>query len=216
MKYESLEEFIKRVGKSRSTIIRFYNANPEFEVEIKKRGRGNKKHYPISHAKYFSSELMFEENKQLISENKAMKNLIDCLMDKKSLQANLWLKDWTFFVTVAYTHERNKKSCYRMMNGLYDTLMEKYGELTELRIFFTTEPFTNRKGNHNHFVMYCSDEGLNESIQNDITEYFDGNRCQIEPYNRYEAGLFYMVKKGLVNEDWDILGNCLDKESKAA
>ena len=103
-----------------------------------------------------------------------------------------------------------------MMNGLYETLIEKYNDLAELRIFFTTEPFTNRKGYHNHFVLYCSDKNLNVDIEKDIATYFDGNRLQIEPYNRYEAGLFYMVKEGMFNEDWDILGNRLSKEKKAA
>lgn len=213
MKYESLEEFMKRIGKSRSTVIRFYNANPELKEELKTGGKGGKKHYPIDHAKYHSSELMFEENKQLVASNRAMKNLIDCLMDRESLQSTLWYKEWSHFVTVAYTHERNKKSCYRMMNGLYDMLIEQYGEVADLRIFFTTEPFSNRKGYHNHFVFYCSDKALNKAIEKDIATYFDGNRLQIEPYNKYEAGLFYMVKEGLVNEDWDILGNRLNAKA---
>lgn len=177
--------------------------------------KGNKRFFPVEHEKYFNSEIMFDANKLLMQENRSMKNVIDCLMDKNSLQADLWFMDWTFFITVAYSHERNKKSCYRMMNALYDELVAKYDELAEVRIFFTTEAFTNRKGYHNHFVAYCSDKKLHEAIQQDIENYFDGNRLHVEPYNRYEAGLFYMVKDGLVNEDWDILGNRLSETVKA-
>jgi hypothetical protein len=214
MQIENIKEFEKRTKNSKSTIYRFYRKNPELWNETKK--KGNKRLFPVTHAKYFDSEIMFDENKILTQENRSMKNVIDCIIEKDSLQARLWFMDWSFFVTVAYSHERNKKSCYRMMNGLYDELINKYGDSAEVRIFFTTEPFTNRNGFHNHFVIYCSDKKLNELIQDEIEAYFYGNRVQIEPYNKYEAGLFYMVKEGLVNEDWDILGNRLSDTAKAA
>lgn len=35
------------------------------------------------------------------------------------------------------------------MTSMFDELNTKYGEETDLRIFFTTEPFSNRKGYHN-------------------------------------------------------------------
>lgn len=214
MQIENIKEFEKRTNNSKSTIYRFYRKNPELWKETKL--KGNKRLFPVTHAKYFDSEIMFDENKLLVQENRSMKNVIDCIIEKDSLQARLWFMEWSFFVTVAYSHERNKKSCYRMMNGLYDELINKYGDSAEVRIFFTTEPFTNRNGFHNHFVIYCSDKKLNELIQDEIEAYFYGNRVQIEPYNRYEAGLFYMVKNGLVNEDWDILGNRLSDTAKAA
>ena len=176
--------------------------------------KNNNRLFPVEHAKYVDSEIMHDENKILVQQNRAMKNVIDCLMDKDSIQKRLWFMDWSFFITVAYSLDRNKNSCFRQMNGLYDELFAKYGHLTDIRLFFTTEPFTNRKGYHNHFMLYCSDTKLHEAIQNHITAYFDGNRISIEPYNRYEAALFYIAKDGLVNEDWDILGNCLSAEIK--
>lgn len=214
MQFENIKEFEKRTKTSKSTIYRFYGKNPELwnETILK----GNKRFFPIKHEKYFDSEIIFDENKLLSQENRSMKNVIDCLMEKDSFQSKLWFMEWSFFGTVAYSHERNKKSCYRLMNGLYDELISKYGELAEVRIFFTTEPFTNRKGYHNHFVVYCSDKKLHEAISNEIAVYFDGNRLDIEPYNKYEAGLFYMIKNGLVNEDWDILGNRLSEAANAA
>ena len=115
-----------------------------------------------------------------------MSNLIDCLVDKDSLQFRLWELEWSFFFTVAYQADRNKKSCYRQINGMYEHLLSKYGDETGVRIFFTTEPFANKAGYHNHFVSL---------------------------YDRYKAALFYASKEGLVNEDWDLFGNKLSNEN---
>lgn len=210
MNIEPLKEFIKRTKVSESTIKRFYRKNPDLKSEIIFRKRN---YYPIEHARYFNSELLFDENKQLRQENNAMRNVINCLMDKDSLQKNLWYMEWSFFFTIAYKVERNKKSCFRMMHGLYDKLIEHYGDRTELRLFFTTEPFANRKGYHNHFVIYVSNKSLVEAITDEISLYFENDRVDSSLYDKYKAGLFYMTKKGLVSEDWDILGNHLSESA---
>jgi hypothetical protein len=207
MKIESLKEFIKRTRKSKSTINRFYKKNQELKANIKNYRRKN--YYPIEHARYFDSEIMFDENKVLQQENNSMRNVIDCLMDRDSLQVKLWYMDWSYFLTVAYREERNKTFCFRMMHGLYDELIESYGDHTEIRLFFTTEPFTNRKGYHNHFVIYIANKSLEQQILNDIYLYFENDRVDSKLYDPYKACLFYMSKEGLVNEDWDILGNNL-------
>ena len=212
MKYDNLKEFIKRTKSSKSTIYRFYNKNEELFAETKM--KGNKRMYPVDHVRYFDSEIMFDENKVLRLENNSMRNLIDCLVDKNSLQYTLWEMDWSFFFTVAYKSERNKKSCFRQMHGLYDTLNNKYGQATTIRLFFTTEPHSNRKGYHNHFVIYIEDKKLHEQVTEDIKEYFSYDRVDIGLYERHKAGIFYMSKTGLVNEDWDILGNNLDADTK--
>ena len=54
-----------------------------------------------------------------------MKNLIDCLVDKESLQYRLWQLDWDFFFTMAYRSDRNKKSCFRQMNAVYEEIIKK-------------------------------------------------------------------------------------------
>jgi len=203
MKLENVKEFSKRTKTSKSTIYRFYKKNEDLWLETK--FKYNKRLFPVEHEKYFNSELLHDENKVLIQQNKSMRNLIDCLMDKNSLQQTLWYMDWSFFGTVAYKSERNKKSCYRMMNALFDDLVEKYGEKTELRLFFTTEPFINRKGHHNHFVIYIEKQRLHDIVMNSIYEFFYADRVQLDLYNKYEAGIFYACKDGLINEDWDIL-----------
>jgi hypothetical protein len=55
-------------------------------------------------------------------ENKSLRNLIDCLADKDTLVKTFWEMEWSFFFTIAYKFNRNKKSCYRLMNALFNEL----------------------------------------------------------------------------------------------
>ena len=211
MNYYNKKQFISKTKISRSTVYRFYKKNKELKLETKLEG---KRMYPESHLKYFNSEVMHDENKVLRLENQSMKNLIDCLVDKDSLQYTLWQLDWNFFYTVAYKADRNKKSCFRQMHTIYEELEKKYGDETEMRLFFTTEPFTNRVGHHNHFVLYVSNKKLHEEVLKTIQDYFQYDRVDVKQYDKYKAGLFYVSKAGLVNEDWDLLGNNLKIKSK--
>jgi len=204
MNYD-LEKFIKLTKKSRSTIYRFYKRNQDLFTETKR--KGSKIMYPEEHLKYFDSETLFDENVILRQENQSLRNLIDCLVDKESLQYRLWEMDWTFFSTVAYKSERNKKSCYKQMTGLFNHLNIMFGSDTDLRLFFTCEPFANRTGYHNHFVMYVENNKLREQVYNEINSYFEYDRVDIKNYDRYRAGLFYISKAGLHFEDWDYLDN---------
>lgn len=209
MKYYDEKQFTVKSKTSRSTLYRFYKRNPELKKETKLEG---KRLYPESHLKYFSSEIMFDENKILHLENQSMRNLIDCLVDKESLQYKLWQMNWDFFFTIAYKVDRNKKSCFRQMHAVYEEIVNKYGDRTEIRMFFTTEPFTNRVGYHNHFILYVEDKKLHEEVVLLIQEYFSYDKTDVKKYDRYKAGLFYASKEGLINEDWDILGNNLKTE----
>lgn len=211
MKIENLKEFIKSTKKSKSTIIRFYKKNEDLflETEIK----NGKRYYPTEHARYFNSEIMHDENKVLRLENQSMKNLIDCLVDKDSLQYRLWQMNWDFFFTVAYKTDRNKKSCFRQMHGVYENLISKYGVETGIKIFFTTEAFSNKAGYHNHFVLHIENKKLHQQIVEEIQNYFSYDRVDVSLYDKYKAGLFYVSKEGLVNEDWDIIGNNLGQDA---
>lgn len=205
MKYENLKKFIISTKASKSTIYRFYKKNEDLFLETKKPRR--ERLFPVDHARYFDSEIMFDENKILRQENQSMRNLIDCLADKTSFQQTFWQMDWSFFFTVSYKLERNKASCFKQMHGLYDYLNEKHGASTGLRLFFTTESFTNRKGCHNHFVIYIEDKRLHEQIVTEVQEYFNYDRTDVSSYDKYKAGLFYMSKDGLSGEDWDFINN---------
>ncbi len=211
MKIENLKEFIKSTKKSKSTIVRFYKKNEDLflKTEIK----NGKRYYPKEHIRYFDSEILHDENKVLRLENQSMKNLIDCLVDKDSLQYRLWQMEWDFFFTVAYKTDRNKKSCFRQMNSMYENLILKYGNQTGIKIFFTTEAFTNKTGYHNHFVLHVENKKLKQQIVKEIQNYFSYDRVDFGVYDKYKAGIFYASKEGLVNEDWDIIGNNLGKDA---
>jgi hypothetical protein len=210
MKYENLKEFIVTTKSSKSTIYRFYRKNEDLFIETKL--KSNKRMFPCDHARYFDSEIMHDENKLLRLQNSSMRSLINCLMDRKSLPSMLWAFDWSFFYTVAYKAERNKISCFKQMNGLYEHLNDKYGSSTAIRLFFSTEPFDNRKGYHNHFVLHIANKKLHVEVMEEIRTYFSYDRVEAAPYDKYQAGLFYATKGGLVGEDWDILGNNLKQD----
>lgn len=211
MQFEKVNDFVKRIKKSRSTVFRFYAKNEELKEETKIKKK--KRMIPIEHSKYFDSEIMFEENKELRSKNKAMRNLIDGLSNKNSLQTRLWYMDWSFFITVAYKTDRNKKSCYKQISSMYEMLIKKYGDKTTIRVFFNTEPFTNKEGHHNHLMLHIQDKRLHEQAMKDIQSFFKYDRVDFSPYNKYEAGIYYMSKEGMTDEDWDILGNNLSNEN---
>ena len=208
MKHETIKEFCKSASTSRSTIYRFYKKNTELFIETKIKDR--KRVIPITHRKYFNLNIMHDEYNLLSAENRSMKNLIDGLMDKDSLCRRLWEMPWSYFFTVAYKLDRDKKSCYRMMASLHDELSKKFDEST-IRIFFTTEPFVNKKGHHNHFVLYVKDNKIHDEVIAYIHQFFIFNRIDYGKYDPYKAGLFYMAKEGLINEDWDIFGSDLTK-----
>jgi hypothetical protein len=213
MKYETIKKFTNSVGKSRSTIYRFYVNRPDLFSQTKIEDR--KRIIPESHQKYFNLEIMQDEYNIVCAENKSMRNLVDGLMDKESLCRTLWDMPWSYFMTVAYKLDRDKKSCYRMMTALYDDLISKYPD-TVIRIFFTTERFKNREGHHNHLVIYIQDKRIHCTIVEEIQRFFQFDRVEYSNYDPYKAALFYMSKEGLVNEDWDILGSDLEKIRKDA
>lgn len=210
MRLENLKEFIISTKSSKSTIYRFYRKNKDLFEQTKL--KSGKRVFPVDHARYFDSEVMFDENKVLRLQNQSMKNLINGLMDRESLSTRLWYLDWNFVFTVAYKLERNKLSCYRQMSGLYEMLENKYGEETTIRLFFTTEPFADRKGYHNHFVVQIGNKKLHERVVETIKDYFNYDRVEAGVYDQYKAILFYVAKEGLVNEDWDIMGNNLEQD----
>lgn len=209
-KYEKINDFIRRADTSRASIYRFYKKYPDLFAETIK--KNIPRYYPISHGKYFNRESLVDEIRGLELENNSMRSIIDNLMDRDSLQTKLWEMNWTFFGTIAYSSDLDKKVCYRLMCTMYNELESKYGDAIDLRLFFTTEPFKVRNGYHNHFVIYTSNSFYAESIAEDIREFFSYDRVDIVGYDKYKAGLFYMTKEGLVNEDWDILYNNLDDD----
>lgn len=198
-------QFTGTTKSSKSKIYRFYKKNEELFAETKLKG---KRMFPVEHARYFDSEVMFEENKILRIDNDNLSSLIDCLAnDKNGFLTMLWHLEWTFFCTVAYVDERSQQSCSNQMRRFYNYLEAKYN--MDLRLFFTTENFTDRDGSHNHFILNISDKKRQVEMMKDIENYFSVNRTDVKLYDRRKAGLFYIAKAGLTKENWDILGNNL-------
>ena len=100
MKYENITEFKITTKVSKSKVYRFYKKNEELWSETKL--KNGKRLFQVDHARYFDSEIMFDENKILRQENQSMRNLIDCLRDTTSIQNTFWQMDWSFFFTVDY------------------------------------------------------------------------------------------------------------------
>ena len=98
--YENIKAFIITTKVSKSKVYRFYKKNEELWSETKL--KNGKRLFPTDHCRYFDSEILFDENKVLRQENQSMRNLIDNLVDKDSLQFRIWQLDWSFFITVAY------------------------------------------------------------------------------------------------------------------
>ena len=212
MKYESINEFSKRIGKSRRTIFRFYSKNIELNEETKI--RNGKKIIPISHNKYWSSEIMYEENKRLNIDIKFMKNLLDYLhTNDKPLANKIWRFDWSYFVTINYKEERSEDFCFKKMHRLYKKLEDKFGKATILRMIFTTEPFEYRdNAHHNHLFLYIQNEKLKKQVLKDVHKFFPNDRIHSDDYDMYKGGIHYIMKDGINGVDWDILGNNLSLE----
>ena len=193
--YETIEEFAKRIGKSRRTIFRFYSDNRDLQAETKKNGL--KKIIPISHKKYFSTDELFEDNKQQREENRMMSNLLNYLYKNDNPMAiKLWRMDWSLFVTIDYKYERNKIACFTLMHKFYDEIEKKYGKDSTLRMFFVTEPFANRNnGQHNHFIFYIENEVLKPLIIHDINKFFKNDRVVTDNYSNKKGGTFYILKE---------------------
>ena len=52
MKYEHIDKFAERVGKTRRTIYRFYNRNKDLQEQTKK--KSGKRLIPLEHKKYWN------------------------------------------------------------------------------------------------------------------------------------------------------------------
>jgi hypothetical protein len=201
--YVKNQEFVKKAGISRSTLYRTYKECPELwdETIIKK----GKRVIPEKHYKYFDRDLLFRDNK-------SMRNLLDCLQDRSSLPHRLWYSDWSFFVTISHKLNRNKEACANRMRQLYDVIVDEYGSKSKFRMFFTSEPFVNRKGFHNHLVIHIDDEKLEKPIKEMIESEFKNDKLDFSKYDHRLGAIFYLAKEGLEDTEWDLLGNHLIEE----
>lgn len=209
MKIESVNEFLNRTKKARSTVYRFYKRNQDLWDETI--FKSNRRYIPVHHDRYFDSVLMFDENKLLNAKVsryehriKCMKKLLECLRNKDSLAYRLWYMDWTLIGTVSYKLDRSRNSCFNQMKAYYKALTKEFGNRTEIRIFFTTEEYDTRSGHHSHFALNLSDPTLNKEVTQFTSEFFKYDKVECERYMSHKAWLFYISKEGIQRTDWDI------------
>lgn len=209
MKLNNLKETTNKTGVSRASIYRFYEKNPHLWKDTYKKSK--KRLIPENHLNLIVKNNMYRNNIELERSIGKQQRLIDLLSNPNTIEYRLYQMKWDWFCTVSFKHDQTKKYCYHEMMQLFTHLLDLYGREIDLRIFFTIEPHKDRKGYHIHFILRVGDGLLTDAVIAEMKEYYEGNRVDFEPYDKYEAGLFYIAKEGLKEEDWDIVGNNLDK-----
>lgn len=165
---------------------------------------------PHKYSYKFLSEFMNPAVFEVISRNRQLANTIDCLHSFDTLEQHLSFMEWDYFVAISYEQVLNKKTCYSLMSELYESF-EKYSFGGDVRMFFTTEPFDNRKGYHNHFVLK-TEKGNDGLLKEFIAKQCPDGIIDIKPYDKELAGIFYICKNGRDGEDWDVRGTCLEED----
>ncbi len=208
--YYSTNEFASIANLSTKTLTRLKKEliaeNPN-TLKVKRiNGNGNEYHHSLL-KRYISPEIF-----DILLSNKSLRNTISCLKRENTIEHYLFHMPWTFFGTVAYKNELSEDLCFDTMSKVYNTIENIYGDKTIIRMFFTTESFTSAEGNHNHFVLYISNNKLAPKIEMDIKTMLDGNRIHLDSYDDQRPCIFYSGKEGLKGVNWDILGNNLSKD----
>lgn len=197
-----MNEFTSTISTSRSTVNRFYKKYKSLKKERKKESRYML--IPESHIKYFRMDLMIEHELKLKKQVEQMKNLLECIRQGDDMQNFLWEMEWDLFATVSYKNIMRALTCVETMNRFYQQIKEIAGE-SEVRLFFTTEAYMDRKGHHNHFVCYCSDKTLIPAIQEHIEHTFSRDQVDLQTYDENDTAIFYITKNGIQGADWDLL-----------
>ena len=166
---------------------------------------------PYKYSYEMMSEFLSSEVFELIQRNRQLSNTIRCMHRTDTLEQHLSFLEWDFFVTISYKDSLSKKKCYSAMLELYEE-MEKQKPNNHTRMFFTTEPFSNRRGYHNHLII--KKVGTPDGIRKFIKEHAPIGRIDVQPYDSELAGIFYICKNGRDNEDWDLFGNNLSEEGE--
>lgn len=203
MKLLKIKDFIKEAGISRSSLYRLYKKYPTLEHETKEKSRHRL--IPINHSMYFDLEKMIDNisrQKEKISE---IKGLTDCLFKDDGTITYFWKMEWSVFATISYQNNVNSLNCHQKMSKLFNDLNHYYGHITNLRMLFSTENYSERKGHHNHFLLHSSNSEVLSEIKSKIKNRYSFDQVHISDYNKYQTGVFYVTKGGLREENWDFL-----------
>lgn len=170
----------------------------------------SKKPYKFHHS--LLKEFLSPNIYSLILENKSLRNTIKCLRETDSLGYKLFQLDWTWWCTVAYKYEFTSDQCRMQMDEFYKHVEEKFGSETGLRMYYTTESFDNRQGNHNHFVFNVTNPKMRYTLKNELEDFLGKNRLDVKKYDAELPCIFYSGKEGLQGTAWDIWGNNLKED----
>lgn len=206
----NLQETTERTGVSRATIYRFYERNQHLWDETKLKNK--KRLIPEDHLAMITKTNIYAKHLALEKDHTQLKNLVDAITTDPFLH-KLYILEWDWFCTVAFKNEYTATQSFHRMQQAINHVLECYGEKTGIRFFYTVEPFTNRGGTHIHFVMKLDNPMLWPDVKNEIKTYFNGNRVDLKPYDKYKAGIYYMAKHGLRGENWDIMLNELSAKN---
>lgn len=166
---------------------------------------------PYKYHKNFLEEFISIEIFDMMDRIRQMSNTIECMHRTGTLEQHLSFLNWDYFVTISYKDSLSSKKCFSAMSELYEKI-EAYSFSGDCRMFFTTEPFSNRKGYHNHLVLKM--DANQETVKRFIEKYAPIGRVDIKPYDRELAGVFYVAKEKYKSDDWDLLGNNLSEEGE--
>ncbi|MCG3165163.1 MAG: hypothetical protein POELPBGB_00925 [Bacteroidia bacterium] len=164
---------------------------------------------PYKYSFKMMGEFLSPEVFELINDNRQQARAIECMHSNGTLEQHLSFLEWNYFITISYKDSLQKEKCFSAMHEFYEYL-NAYSFDSTNRIFFTTEPFANRTGHHNHFVLKVD---MNKDDLNAFMEkYLPTGIIDIIPYDYQKAGIFYICKNGKTEEDWDLMGNKLHEE----
>ncbi|WMI65531.1 hypothetical protein RBH94_15880 [Aestuariibaculum sp. YM273] len=166
---------------------------------------------PYLYHKNFLEEFISPEVFGLLDRNRQLSNTIKCMHRTGSLEQHLSFLKWDYFVTISYKDALSSKMCFSAMSELYEKI-EAYSFSGDCRMFFTTEPFSNRKGYHNHLVLKM--DANQNTVSEFVKKYSPVGIVDVQPYDYELAGVFYTAKDKHKNDEWDLLGNNLSSEGK--
>jgi hypothetical protein len=193
---------VKTVGRLKKEILK---RNPN-TTKINTKKRPHKLHHSLL-KEYLSPEVY-----EVFLENKSLRNTIQCLRQTDSMGYKMFQLDWTWWCTVSYKDEFTPDQCRCRMDGFYHHILDKFGNNTNIRMYYTTESFNSRQGNHNHFVFDVTDPKLHFIVKQELEEYLKGNRIEVKKYDESLPCIFYSEKEGLKGTAWDIWGNNLEAD----
>lgn len=211
MRYDKIADFANKVNVSARTIFRFYAKNEDLRKETKIKGRYRM--IPKSHKRFWDVDELFESNKILSEANRMMSNLLRALQEGNPLIRKLWFLDWTHVITICPKRGSLQYCTDRVLN-FYSEITKKFGEKTNLRIFYNSEKFSDGGGYHTHVVLNIENKKLQPIIIKHLEHYFKSDRIQVDKYDCKKGFLPYSIKdsEDFKTESWGFDGNNLKKE----